>query len=297
MPPNPRDAFQNLDSIIEGNRAAGQIGTYSYPLTPGVHNIVLMFKSYSYQGTGGTVRPRAQARTGNTVVLPLPTNIRDSYSVQVGPYELGGLGEMAAELASSTNYVDAFGTIGQDLVDQANRGINDAGNMSFGDLLSSARAAGAFVGRNLLDSLPGADGVAAGVSVGTGTAVNPHVALKFDGVNLKSHSFNWSLSPRNEQESDQIQGIVNLIRNRMLPAYRDGGTGGAISRALLSYPDLVEIYFTGLNQEYFYYFKPAMINSFDVDFSPNGIALNRGGRPAFINMSMTVTEAKIHTRG
>jgi hypothetical protein len=39
-----------------------------------------------------------------------------------------------------------------------------------------------------------------------------------------------------------------------------------------------------------------MINTFTTDFTPQGLALNKGGKPSFINMTMTVTEAQIHTR-
>jgi len=99
-----------------------------------------------------------------------------------------------------------------------------------------------------------------------------------------------------EEEAEQIKGMVNFIKSRMLPGYATGGES-SLGRALLTYPDLVDIYFTGLNQSYFYFFKPAMINTFTTDFTPQGLALNKGGKPSFINITMTVTEAQIHTRG
>ena len=86
----------------------------------------------------------------------------------------------------------------------------------------------------------------------------------------------------------------------MAPSYASfGGAGGesrTLSRSLLNYPDMVEIAFTGIDQNYFYYFKPAMINNFSVDYAPGGIALNKGGRPSVMNITMSVTESEIHTR-
>jgi hypothetical protein len=121
------------------------------------------------------------------------------------------------------------------------------------------------------------------------------MTLRFEGVNLKSHTFNWSLSPESEEEAEQLKNLINFIRQRMLPTYADPDGQSSLSRTLLNYPSLVDIYFTGINQEYFYYFKPCMIQNFTTDYTPNGVTLNRGGRPSFINMTMQLSEARIHT--
>ena len=42
--------------------------------------------------------------------------------------------------------------------------------------------------------------------------------------------------------------------------------------------------------------KTCMISQFNVDYTPNGIALNRGGRPSAIRINMVMTEAAIHTK-
>jgi hypothetical protein len=39
-----------------------------------------------------------------------------------------------------------------------------------------------------------------------------------------------------------------------------------------------------------------MISQFNVDYTPNGIALNRGGKPSAVRLTMTMTEAAIHTK-
>jgi hypothetical protein len=38
-----------------------------------------------------------------------------------------------------------------------------------------------------------------------------------------------------------------------------------------------------------------MVQQFNIDFTPHGIALLRGGKPAMVNMNMNVIEADIHT--
>ena len=39
-----------------------------------------------------------------------------------------------------------------------------------------------------------------------------------------------------------------------------------------------------------------MVSQFNVDYSPNGIALNKGGKPSAVRINMIMTEAAIHTK-
>lgn len=285
----------NLPSaVIASKRQQRTFTSYQYPSITNGHNIVMMFKEYDYNAAGGgVITQNAISDVGASVVLPLPSNLEDTYSVKVGPYEMGASGALAA---------DTFTGEGRDAIMNSLRGakgggVEGAANEGIANMLNNAQATAAFAGRNLLDELP-VGGLSGAIDMVSGSAVNPHVALKFDGVDLKTHNFEWNLSPRNVREADNIKRLINFIRSRMLPEFGNatGSNGSAIDRALLKYPDLVYIFFMGVDQSYFYYFKPCMINSFTSNYTPNGIALNRGGRPAFINIRMTLTEARIHTR-
>jgi len=274
-----------VERDIAVSRNQFSITDLSYPSNPMVHNIVFVFKGYSYNGTRGMTQPVSTTR--GSIVLPLPSNLQDTYTVKVGEQELGSSGAFAADVIGSGT--SSLKGMIQDL------NVNTA---DIGGFLSTLKTAGAFVGRNAFDSLP-VGGLNEAIDIGTGIAVNPHVALTFDGVGLKSHSFNWSLSPKNEDEARRIRDIITEIKRRMAPSYtnmRRGSSGTVASRALLDYPDLVEVYFVGVNQSYFYYFKPAMINTFTANYAPQGVALNKGGRPAVIQLDMSLTEASIHTR-
>jgi hypothetical protein len=284
-----------VSKAIQQNNTRG-LDLYRYPISPSDHNIVFIFKDYDYNSSQTGFVKGASENSVGSVTLPIPTNLVDNYSVKVGPYELGLAGALAVDALTG----NASG-IGDDIVSafrSASQGnYNNIDTDTLTSALSTAKQFGAFVGRNALESIPGGGGIAAGIDIAGGTAINPHVALKFDGVDLKQHTFNWQLSPRNEDEAQSIRRIIKFIKSSMLPDYQTSGES-ALSRSLLKYPRMVDIFFTstGLNQDYFYYFKPAMINTFTTDYTPQGLALNRGGRPAFINLTMTVTEAQIHTR-
>lgn len=277
--------MSSVRNIAEQNRANQSFGRYTFPSSPGVHNIVLHFRGYSYDGTQGIVSGRVGADSQASVVLPIPSNLEDTYSIQINQFELGATGALAADALS--------GNLNNVMSDLGKIGLGTEGGIS--GFLSQLQGASAFFGRNALDSL-GVGGLSAAVDVTSGTAVNPHVALRFEGVDLKSHEFTWTLSPKNEEEARSLRDMINFIRAKALPTYNTSQDGdSSISRALLDYPSIVDIYFTGLDQSYFYYFKPAMIKTFRTNYTPNGIALNRGGKPSVIQMSMSLTEARIHT--
>lgn len=289
-------AGESPETVMNNSRNANNVvGRYVYPDGQSAHNIVLVFRDYNYNPTAGTVGQKVNRNTTASVVLPIPSNLQDTYSVQINPFELGSMGAVAADAMNGQAR-----SIASDAAGMAGSAYNGAAEapgagQAAGSLLSSLRAAGTFVGRNALDDL-GIGGLAGAIDVATGTAVNPHVTLRFEGVNLKSHTFNWSMSPRNTKEAETLKNLINYIRGRMLPQYDGPGGNSAISRGLLKYPSIVDVFFTGVDQDYFYYFKPCMIQNFTTDYTPNGIALNRGGKPSFINMSLQLTEAAIHTR-
>jgi hypothetical protein len=278
-----------VERDIVVNRDRFSVSQFSYPSSPAAHNIVFAFQEYTFAGArGGPIRPTSDV--SGAVVLPLPTNLQDSYSVKIGADELGLVGSLASEAISDT------GGLSSNLIDDINRAVSGAqngGGSSFSNALSTARQFAGFAGRNALDSIGIGDGA---IDVATGTAVNPHVALRFDGVDLKTHNFTWILSPKNEDEARSIRDIIRYIKQQMSPHYAIEGAQSAAGRNLLNYPSLANISFVGVNQDYFYYFKPAMINSFTANYAPNGVALNKGGRPAVVSINMSVTEARIWTR-
>ena len=255
-----------------------------------MHNINFLFKEYKYgEGTEGF---STVGRTNASISLPLPANLVDSFSVQVGGFELGATGAMAANALSG-------GDVSGDVAGAFNNAVSnfkgsDGDTSAIATAVSGLQAASGFFARNALEAL-GFGGVAGGISVAGGDAINPHVALKFDGVNLKTHSFTWNLAPKNEAESDEIQNIISQFKKAMLPSYGLGG-GGPVGRALLKYPDIVDIGFSGLDVPYYFQFKRCMINSFNVNYTPNGPGILRGGRPASVQIELQVTETEIHTK-
>lgn len=263
--------------------------------------MAFVFREYEYgvSQLGLIKRAGSVSNIRASMLLPLANNLMDSYNINVGQNEIGGIGAIGIEGASG-----GIDSLIDSALDAANKMGAAAANIAAGggaayksavDTMSSARGYAGFVGQNLLSSIPGGDDLSKGFGVGTGTAINPHAALVFNGVGLKSHAFEWKLSPKNKREATIIRDMANRIRKASLPQFSGDGTT-ALDKSLLKYPDIVEIWFVGLDQSYFYYFKPCMIQSFSVNYAPEGPVLNRGGIPNSVTFTMQVVEASIHTK-
>lgn len=291
--------IQMPSSVIPSAREDSRFGKYRFPMDIGPNSIVLDFQKYSYQRTTQGVSPTA--RTTTSIILPLPQQIIDAYNVVVGEQRLSVGGAFVVDKFSKgggaeeriKEFLEESFRSGQDVVNSGGASVTGA--------VSTAGQYAKFISRNILDSLP-FEGLSLAADLVNGSAVNPHTTLNFDGVNLKQFQFNWQLAPRSERESDVLKNIIAKIKSHILPKYStlpgltDVGNRAA-DRALLRYPDLLLVRFNGLAQDHYFEFLPGMVNNFSVDYSTQGNVILEGGKPAVVNMSMTFTEAQIHTSG
>ncbi len=292
-------------SVIDQNRTAqGRVSTLRFPKDIGAHAMVLNFKEYEY--AGGQI---VNTIVGNSVVLPLPKNIVDNYIVQVDGVNLGLTGALAVDAVNRLGSGAGIGDITGDVTGR----LNAAATSIASDPLAATNF---FVSSGALAAVGGAFGGAAGLLAGalagneignalstiSGTALNPHTTVMFQGIGLKVHDFNWTLSPKSSSESEVLQKIVTEFRKAALPSYSAplGQTGTALDRAMLKYPKMVDIFFVGLDQEYFFYYKTCMIRQMQIDYSGHGgnsfFASENGARPVMLNLSINVVESSIHTR-
>lgn len=297
-----------VETVIEQRRKVSSLTQLRYPSDLGAHAMIFNFKDYSYRGGDSlnTVNTsRTQSTITSSIALPLPSNINDAYNITVGSKELGIFGAGAADALTSGFDMSAIQSVLNDVFAAGTDTASKAGGGNFTGALSNVAKATAFLARAGLTSLPGGAEVAAGVSSATGTTVNPHVGIVFDGIGLKTHNFDWTFAPKNSSESSTVRDIISTFRTQALPSYAtplggNGTTGTSYDRAIFKYPSMVDIFFVGLDQEYFFYFKTCMINTIDVDYAPQGqhalIKGDNGARPALIHFKVSLTEAEIHTK-
>ena len=292
-----------ISKVIDKEKSRVNEDILQFPEDIGMHGLLMVFKKYSFnKRQSGLLDGMPEIRLGNSIFLPLPTNIQDTYNVRVQRMDQGTIGEATSAAASafqgSEGLEASFSASQSVLRDLAPSGQATAesvgdilreitGREQSGALQDMTRAA-SFLMRSTLDRL----NVTQSFDAGIGSTINPKAALTFEGIEMKEHSFEWSLMPRSKRESESLRRIEHVIKQNTLPSYINIGE---IQRALYNYPSMVDLYFVGLDPSYFVEFKTCMVQNFSINYTPEGLAVMKGGKPAAVNFSMQLIETDIHT--
>ena len=286
------------------------------------HGIQLIFKKYDYknlvlgaQGVKSKSQFSSATETGILAVeLPMPTTLTDATGLSVNGFERTFLESFIADTLAPA-FEGSFSDIGAELMALGEAGMKGAIDTVFGDKAKTpgqVDAAGqasriaSFMGRNALNSFSSGLGKAMGAS--SGTAINHQATLSFDGVNLRSFQFDWTLYPESKEEAEAIKKIIRSIKRNILPEIQDvtGGTGVAaiegslsgnkLARAFLTYPAVVSINLLGIDESHFLRFKPCMCANLTIDYGASGeIIVAEGGVPQGVKLSMSFKELEIQT--
>ena len=291
------------EQVMARSRTDTQPKFLNFPLNIGAHSVLLVFNKYTFippgeRGLNKLSGGGSQNRSGivgpvpigtDAIQLPLPANLQDSYSLRVSGNELG---TAAAEVAGAASAFSGSGDLSAgNLAGVLKSAIPDINvdsilNTDMGQISRNI----SFLGRRSIDNLlPGAGRA---IDQGLGNTVNPKASLFFEGVNLKQFDFNWTLAPTDSTESDRIRDISNTVKRHILPTY---GNAVGLNRVLLNYPSTVDIFFLGIEDSYFFHYKTCMVQQFQTNYTPNGLAIVAGGKPAMVTMNMTLMEMDIHT--
>lgn len=202
--------------------------------------------------------------------LPIPSNLIEQTSVSYD--KSGELGSVVGSV------VDAIA------------GGNNARNA---EVVASGIAAGALrnltAGAERFSNLP----IGAGASALTGITLNPFQTVLFKSPEFRAHTFSWRFSPASRDESERLYSIINTFKYHSLPGLL--GAGGV----LFSYPEILKINFQPANAtKFLYQFKPCVVESVTVNFTPaGGPAFFRDAlAPVGIEFTIRVQEIEIWTK-
>lgn len=300
--------FTLPETIIQRGRNNNSRGrVFKFPDDLGVHGMLLIFKRYNYSSQSGPILTSdsiTKTEIKDAIMLPLPANIQDTYNIRIQPTEQGisgaGVSEFASTLTGGSSFSQGAQNVNQRLMDAGSasgaagaEGLREIANSISGSgssnvNLNAIATGAAFLARRTLDRFGGTRNI----DIGTGNTVNPKAALYFEGMTMKQHSFDWTLTPKNRIESETIKNIENAIKRNSLPSYTQFGE---ITRALLNYPCMVDMYFFGIDSDYFLKFKTCMIQTATFSYTPQGLAIMKGGKPAAVSVNLQMVESDIHT--
>ena len=260
------DAETTLDAVQKINST--DITTslvMQFPDQMGHYYMSLDFQSYERPS------PQMQAvfKRFRTIQLPIPRDLKESFDLDVSSKAQGGLAGGLADL-------------GTDLL----RGAGESAGGEFAILYAA-----------LAQKYEGATADALGQSLGA--VPNPHLQAIFSGVDLRTHTFQWTFAPRNPTESRNLKAIINEIKKNSLPAYSTTGT------AALQYPPMVDIKlmpWASDPDDELIKFKKCLIKNVSVNYAPAGLPSFFASQPndttkypTMIQLEIQVLETEIQT--
>ena len=303
----------------------------SFPSKPMPHSILLQFNDYNYNNYIASISKETDAQGKETLSvnenfnlnkqvniaeisattsleLPFPRSLQDSQGIRVQSFERDFISERLASGLSSmgnSNTTDFVANM-QGAAKDALAGIRDKSSAFFGDPIAAIKAGLAKAGASdpnqataiasyLAKNIIGGD-LARTLSVVGERTVNPQETLSFTGVDLKNYTFTWDLFPSNKKDTEQIQKIVQLLKNKSLPQTEEVAGITSTARAFLKYPSIVTLNLLGVQESHFQRFKRCMISNVTVDYGGGGgmPQIIKGGVPAAVTLSISFSEVQIH---
>ena len=228
-----------------------------------------------FAGSGGN----RFTRRYETIQLPMQPQLSESTAVSWGGDSLNAIQAAGAQAAQGA--IENLGEgKGKEAIQSLVDGVGDLGNLAMDDGTKSAVAAyfaGQAVGANVLGR-------------STGQVINPNLELLFTGPNLRSFSFNFTLTPRDAEEAGIVRRMIRAMKRNMTPQRS--------SEALfLKSPRIfqLEYIFGDTNREHPFMnkFKPCACTSFTVNYTPDGSYMTYRGEPSMTSYQISMSFGEI----
>jgi len=217
---------------------------------------------------------------GSSIVLYTPPTAKFDYKAA---YE-------QAETKNIAMFKDVAGNIKEFF-----SGGGDAGTM--GNIFSTLMEAGGVIGRQVLQgalevAFPGASGF---FTKQTGRALNPRMELAFQSVPFRNFQFEFDFAPKNQNEVNQVNKIIDLFKFHMQPDVSDEKFMITPSefQIMYYYRDKVNTYIPKISR--------CVLTDMSVDYAPEGVfhtfkADKHGAMPVISKVSLTFSETEIMTK-
>ncbi len=245
--------------------------------------VFLRPNTHDTNGGIGSMFPTT-SRITDSVALYLPPNVQDSTAASYSEMETGIVGLVAAGGGKFLNAMkrNDYETAAKSLVGGVKAITQEA----------LRKSGGAFV-----DLLAGVEGSAELANKAFGQATNPYMEVMFDKMNLRNFTYNFTFTPKNEQETEDVQRIIQLFRFHMAPELK-----GAQKR-FLTLPSTFDIHYMYQHDKDYasennFYSKIAtcVLTGVDTNYTPNGVKSFYDGSPTQITMNLSFLETELLTK-
>ena len=267
---NPFDEVVSPDTPLSGNSVPDAITPrknfgkdHIYPLDLGSTDqdiLKIDMVEYTAAGLDYTGEGREQAGEGNreiigTVILPIPSGIRDYNNVDWGSNSLNTMEMAAAKIAMATIEDGHEGLMGavRNAIDHS-QGTSTKQNAR--DALKSLFTAAA-IGKDFKNMIGRAEGA----------IMNPNMELLFNNPVLRPFEFTFLLAPRTSDESKAIARIIRFFKQGMAAKRTEGNL-------FLKSPNTFQLTYKhrgskGDDHPYLNKFKECALKSCNINYTPN----------------------------
>ena len=268
--------YQNRANKSIGNVYGKYKGLKEVSLRSGIRN--------RQERTGIASNANTTTRVSDSVAIYLPPDVKDTTSATYNDMATGMIGYAAA--------------VGGDFLKQMGASDYSAAAKSLlGGLGGIATEAAKKTAAGVIETLTGSEGATQLGNRVFGQADNPYMEVFFESMGIREFTYNFTFAPRNTDERDDVQAIIQLFRFHMAPELQ-----GAQSR-FLTLPSEFDIHYMyqakdGTNSENDYYNKIAtcILTNCAVDYTPGAVKSFADGSSTQITMGLTFKETETLTK-
>ena len=279
--------------------AAVDMGLMRYPVIPppfGYDHIKITAHDYIHGGLKGTEGKKfllagAQAantldgkevsKTNGTVILPMQPNLSETNSISWGGDKLNPIKAAFAGDALKTineiadaDFLGALKKVVGGTIENMEQFLSDSGSRQ----AVAAYFAGQAVGANIIGRT-------------TGQVINPNLELLFEGPRLRTFEFNFTLTPRSEDEAIMVRRIIRFFKFCSAPSLSTNGL-------FLQTPKIFQLEYifdqeNGGQHPFLNKFKPCAMTTFNVNYTPDGsYSTYKGGSMTSYAIAMSFGELR-----
>ena len=246
---------------------------------------------------GSNVNQTNQFNLLGTILLPIPEGLSDMNRTNWQGSNLSSLAAGGIEtLRDAVKAADLQSLLEDPLA---------ATKAAAGAITNSATGALAALDKDTRDVISGAligsavNALGANVSLNDLTAreegviLNPNLELLFKGVELRSFTFSFDMTPRSRDESFEIKSIINTFKKRMAPKTTVTGATSGSKGLFIQSPDVFNIEFrSGRNKHPFLFsLKTCALTNIQVNYAGTGAYTTYDdATPVKMRMSLTFRE-------
>ena len=236
------------------------------------------------KGTGMSSYRPTTSRITDSVAIYLPPNVQNSTQAAYNGIEQGALGLAAA---GGGKFLDAMRR--NDFAGAASILTGTGGNLIAAGLQKALAGAA--------DLFFDAEGASDLYNKAFGNATNPYMEVFFGGMQLRTFQYNFTFAPRNQDETDDVQSIIELFRFHMAPELQGE------NMRYLTLPSTFDIHYMYQNRQdrakendFYHKIATCVLTGVDVDYTPNGVKSFADGSPTQMTMALSFTETELMTK-